>query len=301
MRKPNSILVIGATGQVGRAFRSHFGKTGSVVFTERAPKDPLTRALDLADERAIVELITTLRPTIVINCAAYTAVDMAEKEPDAAMAINGEAVAAIAKASSGVGAQLIHYSTDYVFDGQGDRPWRPDDKTNPVNKYGASKLAGERAVLEHCPRGGYVFRTQWVYDREGKNFLTTMLRLGAEREELSVVGDQIGAPTSAEAIARYTLRALPRIVAGKMPPGIYHLACRGEVSWHGFAEAIFAAAKNAGLNLKVKKVKKILTSDYPTPAVRPKNSRLNVESFEAAIGEELPQWADELSRVMNLE
>ena len=291
------ILVIGASGQVGKAFRTIFGNTGSVIFTERTPKDASTKALDIGNADAIKRMIEDLRPTVVINCAAYTAVDLAEKERDAAISINGHAVEAIAKACDAVGAKLIHYSTDYVFDGSGERPWQPNDQTNPVNSYGASKLAGENAVLKYCPRGGYVFRTQWVYDRTGKNFLTTMLRLGAEREELGVVGDQIGAPTSAEVIARYTLKALTKIKTDKMKPGIYHLVCRGEISWHGFAEEIFRQAKERGIELKVRNVKKIETKNFPTPAVRPKNSRLSVDSFEAAIGEKLPVWNEALEAV----
>lgn len=291
------ILVIGANGQVGKAFKTLLGKTGSVVFTERTPKDPQTKALDLSNATEVSRLIESLRPTIVINCAAYTAVDLAEKERDAAMAINGHAVEVIAKACQSVGAKLIHYSTDYVFDGHGDKAWLPNDQTNPVNTYGASKLAGEQAVVKFCPDGGYVFRTQWVYDRTSKNFLTTMLRLGADRDELGVVGDQIGAPTSAEVIARYTMKALTKIKTDKMKPGIYHLVCRGEVSWHGFAEEIFRQARAHGINLKVRNVKKIESKDFPTPAVRPKNSRLSVESFEAAIGEKLPEWKESLEAV----
>ena len=292
----DKILVIGAGGQVGRSFRKCLGDVGTVFYTERRSNSAQTMALDLSDTDEIRTLIRKIRPQVIINCAAYTAVDLAEKEPDLAMKVNGEAVEAMAKAAAEVGAVLIHYSTDYVFDGTGSKPWLEFDKTGPVNTYGKSKLAGEKAVLEFATRG-YVFRTQWVYDKGGKNFLSTMLRLGAEREEIGVVCDQIGAPTSSDVIAAFTLKALEKILSGSMAPGIYHLTCRGEVSWHGFAERIFEFAREHGIALKVRQIKKIETKDYPTPAIRPKNSRLSLAKFEQAIGESLPPWEDTLRRL----
>ena len=295
----HKILVIGASGQVGSAFRQLFGGTKSVVFADKpgAGIDGV-RPCDLTDSGSIDALISDVKPTVIINCAAYTAVDLAEKETDLAMTINGEAVAVMARSADKINAILIHYSTDYVFDGSGERPWLETDQVNPVNAYGRTKLAGEKAAVEHCRRG-YVLRTQWVYDNAGKNFLNTMLRLGAEREELAVVGDQIGAPTTADVIARYTLKALTRIDQGQMKPGIYHLVCRGEVSWHGFAEKIFELARRRHRNLKVRVVKKIDTASYPTPAVRPKNSRLSLAKFEAAIGESMPDWMESLEQLMD--
>ena len=295
----NKILVIGASGQVGSAFRQLFGGTRSVVYADK-PGTGLAGVMDcdLTDAKSIRGLITYVKPTVIINCAAYTAVDLAEKETDIATTINGDAVAVMAKAADEINAVLIHYSTDYVFDGSGDKPWLEMDQVNPVNAYGRTKLAGELAVAVGCRRG-YVLRTQWVYDNTGKNFLNTMLRLGAEREELSVVGDQIGAPTTADVIARYTVKALARIDQGQMKPGIYHLVCRGEVSWHGFAEKIFALARQRGCTLKVRTVKKIDSASYPTPAARPKNSRLSLAKFEAAIGETMPDWAESLEQLMD--
>ena len=287
--KDKKFLIIGASGQVGQSFRRYFGEDSRAVFTERSPKDNKTKRLDITDLSAIRKLVLDLRPDVLINCAAYTAVDLAEKETDQAMHINGAAVEAMAKASSECGAVFIHYSTDYVFDGSGSKPWLESDATSPVNAYGKSKLAGEQAVLNYAAKG-YVFRTQWVYDNTGKNFLNTMLRLASDREELGVVCDQIGAPTSSDVISEFTLKALEKIVAGTMTPGIYHLTCRGEISWQGFAEKIFELARAMGVALKVNNVKKIETKDYPTPARRPLNSRLSLEKLEHALGERLPEW-----------
>lgn len=293
----NKILIIGSSGQVGSAFRRLLRNTGSVVYADKDSAANSVKSCDLSNARSIEALITSEKPTVIINCAAYTAVDQAEKEQDLAMSINAKALEVMAKAADKINAVLIHYSTDYVFDGTGDKKWLETDKVNPVNAYGRTKLAGEVAVTSHCKQG-YVFRTQWVYDNTGKNFLNTMLRFGAEREELSVVGDQIGAPTSSDVIAAYTLKAVTKILNGKMSPGLYHLVCRGEVSWHGFAEKIFELGRRLGSEVKVKTVKNIKSSDYPTPAARPKNSRLSLEKFEAAIGEKMPEWADALEAVM---
>jgi dTDP-4-dehydrorhamnose reductase len=296
MNKPK-ILIFGASGQVGRSFRQSFGNSPSVIFVERSPKDELTRSCDLRDVRKILNLVEAERPNIIINCAAYTAVDLAETETSVAMAINGTAVEAMAKAAEQVGAVFIHYSTDYVFNGLGDEPRDESASTDPINYYGKSKLAGDEAVIKYCTRG-YVFRTQWVYDNDGKNFLNTMLRLASDRERLSIVGDQIGAPTPASVISEYTLKALVKIADGQMLPGIYNLVCRGEVSWHGFAEEIFKTSRELGVALKVQHVDKILSKDFPTPAPRPKNSRLSNLKFEGAIGQSMPTWRDALTKVL---
>jgi dTDP-4-dehydrorhamnose reductase len=296
----DKILVIGTSGQVGRSICIQLGTRPNVIYADRSSSDPRVKSCNLADTQAVYELILSERPKIIINCAAYTAVDLAEKEFDVAMKINGLAVEALAKAAHEISAVLIHYSTDYVFDGSGCLPWKEADKTSPVNAYGRTKLFGDEAVIKHCPKFGYVFRTQWVYDNEGKNFLNTMLRFGAEREDMSVVGDQIGAPTTSLVIADYTLKALSKILAGNMPAGIYNLVCRGEVSWHGFAEAIFKNARERGLPLKIVNLKKIESKDFPTPAARPKNSRLNVDKLERVLGENLPTWDGALLHLMSL-
>jgi dTDP-4-dehydrorhamnose reductase len=294
----NKILVLGCYGQVGTSFRKLFGQTKNVFYADLTPKEPGTLACDLSKTDSITNLINKVKPTIIINCAAYTAVDLAEKEKIIAEKINGEAVATLAKEAEKIGAILIHYSTDYVFNGSGNSPWDEQSPTDPINAYGYSKLLGERAALKNCSKA-YVYRTQWVYDNDGKNFLNTMLRLAAEREELSVVCDQIGAPTSSDVIARFTLKSLTKIISKKMTPGIYNLVCRGEVSWHGFAEKIFEMAHEFGFNLKIKSVKKITSADYPTPAKRPLNSRLSLKKLEEALGDPLPLWDHELVRIMD--
>jgi dTDP-4-dehydrorhamnose reductase len=293
----NKILVLGCYGQVGSSFRGLFRQTGQVFYADMTAKASGVLTCDLTSDQSIKETINKVKPTVIINCAAYTAVDLAEKEETLATVINGHAVEVMAKEAQALGAVLIHYSTDYVFDGTGETPWQEDSKTSPVNAYGRSKLAGELAATKNCSKA-YVFRTQWVYDNEGKNFLNTMMRLGAEKESLSVVGDQIGAPTSSDVIARYTLESLAKITAGQMEPGIYNLVCRGDVSWHGFAEKIFQLAKEYGGDLSVKSVKKIKSADYPTPAKRPLNSRLSLKKLEEALGEPLPSWDLELARVI---
>ena len=296
----DKILVIGTSGQVGRSICGQLGTRPNVVYADHNASASNVKACDLADTTALSALILSERPKIIINCAAYTAVDLAEKEFDLAMKINGLAVEALAKAAHEISAVLIHYSTDYVFDGTGSLAWKESDKTSPVNAYGRTKLFGDEAVTKHCPNSGYVFRTQWVYDNDGKNFLNTMLRFGAEREDMSVVGDQIGAPTTSLVIAEFTLKALVKIAAGQMPAGIYNLVCRGEVSWHGFAEEIFKTARERGLPLKIRNLKKIESKDFPTPAARPKNSRLNLDKLERVLGENLPTWDAALTHLMSL-
>ncbi|MCX6124187.1 MAG: dTDP-4-dehydrorhamnose reductase [Proteobacteria bacterium] len=295
----SKILVLGAAGQVGRSIWSLTSQWKNIYFSERAPKAPSPSiiACDLSSPEALRSLIFDVKPHIIINCAAYTAVDSAEKEPILAFAMNETAVAIMAKAAQILGSILIHYSTDYVFDGKGTRPYLESDPTAPVNVYGASKLAGEDAALKYCQQT-YILRTQWVYSKTGKNFVNTMLRLGAEREELSVVDDQIGAPTSSDVIARFTLQALDKIISDKMHPGIYNLACRGEVSWHRFAEEIFSLARLRGEPLKVKSIKKISSEDYPTPAKRPLSSRLSLQKIEHVLEATLPTWNQALSEAL---
>ncbi len=292
----SKILVIGTYGQVGGSFYKLLHTWPNVTFTDISPRSADVVTLDITDFKGLDHLIKSIHPKFIVNCVAYTAVDQAETNADIATMVNAEAVAALARSAREVDAILIHYSTDYVFDGQGTTPWQETDPPSPINAYGRSKLAGEQAILSHLEKG-YVFRTQWVYDKTGKNFLNTMLRLGAERPDLAVVGDQIGSPTSSDVIATYTLKAIEKIESGSMPPGIYHLSCHGEISWFDFAQEIFRLARINGLKLAVQNLKKISTADYPTPAVRPKNSRLNVSKLEKALGERLPDWKDALLKV----
>lgn len=274
MRK---ILLIGASGQVGRELRRTLAPLGELVLSNRESVD-LTRA------ETIRATIRQVRPDIVVNAAAYTAVDQAETEPDLALLINGNAPGIMAEEAGKIDALLVHYSTDYVFDGAKDSPYHEDDEPNPLSVYGASKLAGERAIRDlECRH--LIFRTSWVYGLHGKNFLRTMQRLGREREELQVVDDQIGAPTWSRLIAEATALAL----RGEAPDGIYHMSCAGRTSWHRFAAAILAAQDWRGRLLPIP------SRDYPLPARRPANSRLDNHKLHRLLHLALPDWQTALA------
>ncbi|MGA8742544.1 MAG: dTDP-4-dehydrorhamnose reductase [Terracidiphilus sp.] len=288
------VLVTGANGQVGRALLGTFAGSAEVIACNR-------RSLDLANSDQIRQRVREIAPDIIINAGAYTAVDRAESERELAFAINGTAPGILAEEAQRASSLLIHYSTDYVFNGSKIGPWVEDDQTNPLSVYGASKLAGEDAIRK--VDGRYlIFRTSWVYAPEGKNFLLTMLRLGSERESLNVVDDQVGAPTTAAELARATHAITAGIVEGKFDAasewaGIYHMTCSGSVSWCGFARAIFERA-SAGLGDKAPSVHPIATSDYPTPAERPHNSVLSNEKLNARFGVQLAPWQSALDEVL---
>ncbi|OOW83557.1 dTDP-4-dehydrorhamnose reductase [Xanthomonas campestris pv. vitistrifoliae] len=291
-------LVIGANGQVGTELLRVLAPLGTVVAASRSGQlaDGLScERIDL-DELASLDLaLNRVRPALVVNAAAYTAVDRAEQERDAAFRANAEAPGVIAQWCARADVPLVHYSTDYVFDGQGTRPYRPDDATAPLGVYGQSKLAGERAVQAAGGRH-LIFRTAWVYAVHGHNFLRTMLRVGAERDVLRVVADQIGTPTPAALIADITAHALRQ--PGE-PSGLWHLTAAGQTTWHGFAEAIFAQARARGLLARTPRVEAIGTADYPTPATRPAYSRLDTHSLQDTFGVRLPDWQDGLSQVLD--
>lgn len=285
------VLVTGGNGQVGFELRRQLATLGEVLAPDRA-------TLDLSNADAVDAFLAQYQPDMVVNAAAYTAVDNAENDQAGAMRLNAGLPAQLAEYCQRHGKWLVHYSSDYVYTGEGSNPWQEDDATGPCNAYGASKLAGDEAVIASgCQY--LIFRTSWVYSAHGKSFLGTMLRLGAERDTLSIVGDQIGAPTPARLIAVVTQQAL-RLTGEpgrSVSSGVYHLAPKGEVSWHGFACEIFQQASNVGLPVMISPegVSAIPTSDYPTPAVRPLNSRLNVGKLEAALGIVLPSWQSQLA------
>ncbi|WAW87804.1 dTDP-4-dehydrorhamnose reductase [Xanthomonas citri pv. malvacearum] len=291
-------LVIGANGQVGTELLRVLAPLGTVVAASRSGQlaDGLScERIDL-DELASLDLaLNRVRSALVVNAAAYTAVDRAEQERDAAFRANAEAPGVIAQWCARADVPLVHYSTDYVFDGQGTRPYRPDDATAPLGVYGQSKLAGEQAVQAVGGRH-LIFRTAWVYAAHGHNFLRTMLRVGAERDVLRVVADQIGTPTPAALIADITAHALRQ--PGE-PSGLWHLTAAGQTTWHGFAEAIFAQARARGLLARTPRVEAIGTADYPTPATRPAYSRLDTHSLQDTFGVRLPDWQDGLSQVLD--
>lgn len=272
-----------------------FGKSGQVA-TElaRLVPDAVYAGRDLADlanPAACRDLVLDMAPSGIINAAAFTAVDRAEADEDRATRINGDAPGAMAQAAARLGVPFVHISTDYVFDGAGDQPFAPDHPPQPVNAYGRSKLLGEQAVVA---AGGMsaILRTSWVFSAHGSNFVKTMLRLGAERDRISVVADQIGGPTPADAIAHACLTMLERLRADQSLAGIYHFAGSPDTSWAGFARAIMA---QAGLDCAVQD---IATADYPTPARRPQNSRLDCTSL-TALGLERPDWRAGLARVLS--
>jgi dTDP-4-dehydrorhamnose reductase len=258
--------------------------------------------VDLAQPEGLRAIIRSTKPRLIVNATAYTAVDQAEKEPEVAMAVNGTAPRVMAEEAARLDALLVHYSTDYVFDGRKSGPYVETDVPQPLNAYGRSKLAGEQAVQAVCP-AHLIFRTSWLYDSRGRNFLLTMLKLAREKEELRVVSDQHGAPTRAKDLAEATVRVVRdgqvKGLTGRH--GLYHLTNAGRTSWHGFTEAIVAEerARAGGSNeLKVKRILPIATSDYPTPAVRPANSSLDCGKFERNFGFGLPDWRTSLHQAV---
>ena len=279
------VLLFGGNGQVGHAIRAHEPFADELIVSTR-------NDCDLADAESVRGLIRRVLPDVIVNAAAYTAVDKAESDRETCFALNATAPAAMAVEAAALGAKLLHYSTDYVFDGTKSAPYSEEDPTGPRNVYGASKLSGERGI---AAAGGasLVLRTSWVYSNHGSNFLKTMLRLGAERPELRIVADQRGAPTSAEAIAEATVRIVKKASAGNWTSGVHHMTAAGETTWHGFAQAIFA--RTGGLSPVVLP---IATADYPTPATRPANSVLSNEKFASNFGFRLPSWEAQLDSVM---
>ncbi|WP_414616213.1 dTDP-4-dehydrorhamnose reductase [Stenotrophomonas geniculata] len=292
-----TVLVFGGNGQVGQELLRALAPLGKVVATTRSGQLPDGSACEMADfgqPDSLPALLDRLQPSVVVNAAAYTAVDRAEQEVDAAFAANAQAPGVIARWCAAHGVPLVHYSTDYVFDGQGRAPYREDEPTAPLGVYGTSKRDGEDAVRLAGGRH-LIFRTAWVYASHGANFLRTMLRVGSEREQLRVVADQIGTPTPAALIADVTAQALQH--PGHLS-GTWHLTASGQTSWHGFAEAIFAEALANGVLAKVPVVEAIPSSEYPTPAKRPAWSVLDNRKLQQDFNIVLPAWQDGLKRVM---
>jgi dTDP-4-dehydrorhamnose reductase len=288
MSQEPTILVTGVNGQVGFELLRSLQGLGRVVPCDRS-------MLDLSDLDRVRAVVQGLKPSIIVNPAAYTAVDKAETDVDAARRLNADVPRVLAEEAAKSGAALIHYSTDYVFDGTKDGAYVETDATNPQNVYGVTKLEGEQAIVATgCAH--LILRTSWVYGRRGKNFLLTMLKLGSERPELRVVADQIGAPTWARTIAVMTSHIVAQGVASgetdwwATRSGVYHFAAAGATSWHGFAEAIFAAA----MGERAPKVMPIPASEYPVPAKRPTNSRLALDKLSNTFGLQMPAWDDAL-------
>lgn len=286
------IAVTGQAGQVVTSLVERGAVTGHHVIAIGRPQ------LDLADPASVMRALEAAAPDAIVSAAAYTAVDKAESESDLAHAVNGAGAQAVAQAAKTLGVPLVHVSTDYVFDGTLDRPYVESDPTGPTGVYGASKLAGERAVLATHGDNSAIVRVAWVYSPFGANFVKTMLRLAADRDEVSVVADQIGNPTSALEIADGILRIATNLVSDSNPAlrGVFHMTAQGEASWADFAEAIFAAsAARGGPSASVRRIG---TADYPTPATRPANSRLDCGLIARVHGVALPNWHGSLDTVI---
>jgi dTDP-4-dehydrorhamnose reductase len=292
------ILLTGKTGQLGWELERILPAVGDVVALDR-------RGLDLADPNSIRRAVADIRPHLIVNAAAYTAVDLAEDEPELAHAINAEGPGILAEEAKKIGAALIHYSTDYVFDGCKASPYMEDDPTGPLNVYGRTKLAGEHAIqatgVPHL-----IFRTSWVYSTRGKNFLLTILRLAAEREELRVVNDQIGCPNWSRAVAEATAVVIKRASGSTGSPaiadvsGIYHMSSGGETTWYEFAKLILEKVKTVESlstrdRLSIRRVLPILTSEFPTRAVRPAYSVLSSSKLGRIFGTHLPEWSSQIA------
>ena len=282
-------LIFGASGQVGGALVRQLG-TRAVGVSHQA--------VDLANQAAIYSLLDETEPGVVINAAAYTQVDRAEQEEGQARAINGEAPRVLAHWCAQHSVPFVHYSTDYVYSGEGNAAWREDSPVAPINAYGRTKLFGDLAVAE-ADGDWLIFRTSWVYDAHGKNFLNTIIRLAKERTLLRIVAYQQGAPSYAAHLADATLTSLERALAmPRFPSGVYHLCNRGETNWHEFATAIIEGLRERGEALTVQTIEPIASSDYPTPAKRPLNSRLSLDKIHSVFGIEPPHWRSGLARCL---
>lgn len=291
------ILLLGKNGQAGWELQRSLAPLGELVALDASSQE---HCGDLTDLVGLAKTLRDVAPDVIVNAAAYTAVDQAESEPELAHAVNAKAPALLAQAAKAGSAWLVHYSTDYVFDGSGDQPWLESDVAKPLSVYGASKLAGEQAIMDTgCKH--LIFRTSWAYAARGRNFAKTMLQLAQQREQLKVINDQIGAPTGADLLADVTAHALRLVMQQPQLSGLYHLAASGETSWHAYATFVIEQARQAGLAVKVapSAIHAVASSEFPTAARRPLNSRLNTLKLRSAFNLYLPSWHDGVSRMLN--
>lgn len=287
------ILLFGHNGQVGWELQRSLAPLGELVIAE---KNGGALCGDLTDLEGLARTVREVAPSVVVNAAAYTAVDRAESEPQLCRTVNSLAPGILAAEADRLGAWMVHYSTDYVFDGSGERPWCETDPTAPLGVYGHTKLDGERRIAQACARH-LILRTSWVYADRGSNFLRTILRLLQERDSLSVVDDQYGAPTGADLVADVTAHVLRTVVPGNGPCGLYHLVPAGQTTWFGYAQYIRACAEALGMPVKGV-LGPVASSAYPTAARRPHNSRLDNKKLESAFGLRLPPWQQGVRRVL---
>ncbi|MCW2094211.1 UNVERIFIED_ORG: dTDP-4-dehydrorhamnose reductase [Enterobacter sp. BIGb0239] len=289
-----NILLFGKTGQVGWELQRALAPLGNLIALDVQSKDYCG---DFSNPEGIAKTVRAIKPDVIVNAAAHTAVDKAESERDFAELLNATSVEAIAKEAAKIGAWVVHYSTDYVFPGDGETPWQETDATEPLNVYGQTKLNGEKALQANCAKH-LIFRTSWVYAGKGNNFAKTMLRLAKERTELSVINDQIGAPTGAELLADCTAHAIRVALAKPEVAGLYHLVASNTTTWYDYAALVFEQAREAGIELAIEKLNAVPTSAYPTPAKRPQNSRLNTEKFQRNFDLVLPSWDIGVKRML---
>jgi dTDP-4-dehydrorhamnose reductase len=290
------ILLLGKNGQVGWELQRSLAPLGEVLGLDRQSSDFCG---DLSQPERLAQSVLAWRPQVIVNAAAHTAVDKAESEPELARCLNATAPAALAQAAAQIGALLVHYSTDYVFNGQGDQPWQEGDATGPLSVYGQTKREGEQAIVASgCAH--LIFRTSWVYAARGGNFAKTMLRLAAERERITVIDDQFGAPTGADLIADVTAHAIRASLQQPALGGLYHLVAGGQTTWHGYASHVIAQARliQPGLALKVSEIAPVPTSAFTTPAQRPLNSRLATHKLQDAFGLVLSPWQQGVNRML---
>jgi dTDP-4-dehydrorhamnose reductase len=290
------ILLLGKNGQVGWELQRSLAPVGELLALDRHSTDFCG---DLSQPERLAQTVRDWRPDVIVNAAAHTAVDQAESEPDLALCLNATAPAALAQAAADTGAWLVHYSTDYVFNGQGEQAWQEGDATGPLSVYGQTKLEGEHHITASgCKH--LIFRTGWVYAARGGNFAKTMLRLAAERERLTVIDDQHGAPTGADLIADVTAHAIRQALQKPALSGLYHLVASGETSWHGYASHVITQARcvRPDLALRVNEIAPVPTASFPTPAQRPRNSRLHTGKLQQAFGLVLPPWQAGVNRLL---
>ena len=290
------ILLLGKNGQVGWELQRSLAPLGELIALDR---HSVGQCGDLSNLAGLADTVRAIRPDVIVNAAAHTAVDRAESEPELANTLNALAPGVLAEEAAQLGALLVHYSTDYVFDGSGERPWQESDTPAPLSVYGHTKLAGELRIQAAGARH-LIFRTSWVYGARGGNFAKTMLRLAQERERLTVINDQFGAPTGADLLADVTAHAIRQVLAHPQDAGLYHLAAAGATTWHAYAQHVLAQARleKPTLPIKATELAPVPTSDFPTPARRPLNSRLSTQHLQSTFGLTLPPWQQGVNRML---
>lgn len=296
MTGPLHILLLGKNGQVGWELQRSLSVLGKLTALDRHSTEYCG---DLGNLSGLAAAVRALRPDVIVNAAAYTAVDKAEAEPDLALAINAGAPGVLAQQAARLGAWLVHYSTDYVFDGSGDRPWLESDQPAPLSVYGRSKLEGETQIQQSgCKH--LIFRSSWVYAARGQNFAKTMLRLAQERDQLRVVNDQWGAPTGADLLADVSAHAISHVLRRPQDGGLYHCTAAGQINWHGYAEFVLHCVREAApaVVIKATRITPVPTAAFPTPARRPRNSRLDTSKLQTTFRLALPDWHQGVARMV---